>query len=128
MASDGRKISGAGPRGETGSGRGEGSSIAINGDSFIQCVTLDDSAPTFEPTLIKMDIEGAEMDALQGAERTISKYKPGLAISIYHKPEHLWELPLWIANFSRKQRINYQYFLCSHARNSFDTIFYAFPI
>ena len=45
---------------------------------------------------IKADIEGAELDALDGAYKTIQKFKPRLAISAYHKPNHLWEVPLKI--------------------------------
>lgn len=47
-------------------------------------------------TFIKMDIEGSELDALVGMEKTIKKWKPKLAICIYHKFEDLWELPLYI--------------------------------
>lgn len=45
---------------------------------------------------IKMDVEGAEIEALKGAENTIKHFSPQLAISIYHKPEHLFEIPLLI--------------------------------
>lgn len=49
-----------------------------------------------KPTFIKMDIEGAELDALEGAKETIRNNRPRLAISIYHKLEHMWEIPLLI--------------------------------
>lgn len=45
---------------------------------------------------VKMDIEGAELHALKGAENLIKTSKPDLAICIYHKPEHLWRIPLWL--------------------------------
>jgi len=75
-------------------GKGEASMLSSEGDVLVQCVSLDDAIPNFAPTLIKMDIEGAEYDALLGARQTIARYKPGLAISLYHRPEHLWEIPM----------------------------------
>jgi FkbM family methyltransferase len=104
--------------------KGEASSVTNAGGAVIQCVALDDALPTFTPTLIKMDIEGAEDEALRGAHRIISTYLPGLAISVYHKPEHLWQIPLWVDhNFPGK----YQLYLRSHAYNDFDLVMYAIP-
>ena len=45
---------------------------------------------------VKMDVEGVEIEALEGARTTIRKHQPDLAISIYHKPEHLYSIPLLI--------------------------------
>jgi len=47
-------------------------------------------------TYIKMNIEGAEIPALNGAKETIQKWSPKLGISIYHRPQDLWEIPFLI--------------------------------
>jgi FkbM family methyltransferase len=108
-------------------GQGEASLISGSGEAVIQCVSLDESAPNFAPTFIKMDIEGAELEALRGAEKTIAAFHPGLALSVYHTPAHLWEIPLWVAQFAREHGLAYSYFLRAHGQNCFDTVFYALP-
>ena len=59
-------------------------------------VSIDDMVGDDKVTFIKMDIEGAEMEALEGAKQTIERNRPKLAISIYHKEEDLWEIPFYI--------------------------------
>jgi FkbM family methyltransferase len=105
-------------------GLGEASIISNKPGSVVQCVALDDVIPTFAPNLIKMDIEGAEYDALLGARQTINKSLPGLAISIYHRPEHLWQIPLLVEDIAPKK---YDFYIRSHAGSSFDTVLYCIP-
>jgi hypothetical protein len=67
-----------------------------------------------------MDIEGAELEALKGASETIIKHKPNLAISLYHKPQDLWEIP----NFIKSLRNDYKFYLRSHGHLTFDSVLY----
>ncbi len=105
------------------SGEGEGSHASLNGLTVIQGVSLDEALPTFKPTLIKMDIEGAEYDALLGARETIRANRPGLAICLYHRPDHLWQLPLLVSEWE----YGYKFYLRSHGFNGFDLVMYALP-
>jgi FkbM family methyltransferase len=104
--------------------KGEASSITNMGGKVIQCVALDDALPAFAANLIKMEIECAEYEALLGARTQISINRPGLAIALYHRPEHLWQLPLWVDQYMPGK---YQYYLRSHAYNDFKLVLYAFP-
>jgi hypothetical protein len=42
---------------------------------------------------IKLNIEGAELATLEGAQDSIRRHRPILAISAYHAPDHLWRVP-----------------------------------
>ncbi|MCM1261996.1 MAG: FkbM family methyltransferase [Butyrivibrio sp.] len=80
-----------------GSNRGGSSKIEEDGIDIVQVIKFDDlELPEDRVSFIKMDIEGSELNALQGMQETIKKNKPKLAICIYHKFEDLWELPLYI--------------------------------
>ena len=61
------------------------------------------------PTFIKMDIEGSEMKALEGTEKTIKKYLPKLYICAYHRNEDLFALPLKIKELSEKYKIYFRH-------------------
>jgi len=72
----------------------DGGSSQVTGDGSISVDALSIDQTINEPvTLIKMDIEGSECDALEGAAHVIKKYKPKLAISVYHKPTDLAYIP-----------------------------------
>jgi len=59
-------------------------------DSFVKIQKLN------SVDLIKMDIEGAEMNTLLGAKELIKKYKPDLVIALYHKGQHFFEIPVML--------------------------------
>lgn len=63
--------------------------------------------------LIKMDIEGAEMHALSGAQETIRRCHPVLAIAVYHKAEDLVTIPQYIKTFETKD-VKYRFCLRKH--------------
>ncbi len=56
-------------------------------------------------TLLKLDVEGAEYAALQGAQDTIRRYRPRIALSAYHRSEDLYELPLLLRGMCPDVRI-----------------------
>jgi len=104
-------------------GAGEGSVISEDGETCIQIVKLDDVLPSFSPTLIKLDIEGSEPEALLGASEIIIRDHPSLAVCLYHAPSHLWEIPNLIANI----RPDYRFFLRQHRFNGLEAVLYALP-
>jgi len=108
-------------RAEFTSGEGASSRLSKAGANSVPIVALDDVLPNFSPSLIKLDIEGSEEAALRGAQRLIFKCKPSLAVSAYHKPEDIWELPLTIKSMFPFYRIKMR----CHGYNGFDLVLYA---
>jgi len=104
---------------------GTNSGVSINGVATVQAIRIDDLvAEDIEINYIKMDIEGAELMALEGARKTISRQTPHLAICVYHEPGHLWEIGLWIEeNFPQK----YKMYLRTYAEQTFETVLYCIP-
>lgn len=74
-------------------------------------------------TFIKMDIEGAELNALKGARETILKYKPKLAISIYHKYDDIVQIPLYIKSMWE----GYKLYVRHYSFETHETVLYAIP-
>ena len=90
----------------------------------INIMKLDDyleSAKDINVTLIKMDIEGAEYDAIKGAIKIITKQTPKLAISAYHSIRDLWQIPLYLSSINP----NYKIYLRHYTREIDDTVCYA---
>ena len=105
------------------SDKGEANRLENSGSELVQCVSLDTAIPGFRPTLLKLDVEGAECEALLGARRLICSNRPGLAVCLYHHPEHLWQVPLLL----QRWQCGYDFYLRSHAFNGFDLVMYGVP-
>lgn len=93
------------------------------GDTEVECVTLDDALEGVAPTYIKMDIEGEELNALEGARHVIQRHAPILAISSYHRQDHLWN----VARLIDSIRTGYRFFLRPHMQETWDLVCYAIP-
>ena len=91
----------------------------VQGD-VIQAMPLD-SVLTDAPTFIKMDIEGAEYNALLGAERLIRERHPKLAICVYHSIEDYIRIPLLIRSFYS----GYRFYFRHHSVTSGESVLYA---
>ena len=96
------------------------SGITETGECIVKVCTIDGEIA--EPvTFIKMDIEGAELEALRGAEKTIKRYHPKLAICVYHKPEDIIEIPQYILEINP----DYKLYLRHYSDNVGETVLYA---
>ena len=70
---------------------------------------------------IKMDIEGAELEALSGAQESLRKFKPNLAISIYHSLEDFSGIAPWI----NKLHLGYNFHIRHFTIHQEETVLFA---
>ncbi len=103
-------------------GCGELSRCSDAGGTEVEIEAMDDSLAGSIPTYIKLDIEGAEPDAIRGAETLIRRHSPKLAVCVYHEPEHLWSLPLLIRSINDSYRLYLRYY-----RDTADLVCHAKP-
>lgn len=104
-----------------GGGQQTNSAFSDGGGGEVRCVALDDVMSDFHPTMITMDIEGGELGALRGAQNTLRSDQPDLAISIYHRPQDLWELPLFLHSVDA----GYRFFLRNYTGFPAESVLYA---
>jgi len=100
-----------------------GNRIAESGTLAIACDSIDnvvDALGLPRVDLIKLDIEGAEMRALDGAARTIERFRPRLQVCVYHDIDDLHAIPLAI----RERYPHYRFFLGHHAPDVHETVLY----
>ena len=99
---------------------GTGSCIENQGEQIIHVLSIDEVLNGSEATFIKLDIEGAELEALKGAKDTICKYRPKMAICIYHKPQDIFEIPLYIKSLVNE----YKFSIRHYSTYLYDTVLY----
>ncbi|MBO6302075.1 MAG: FkbM family methyltransferase [Ruminiclostridium sp.] len=102
-------------------GKDMGSRLDSAGKISVNVDSIDNVLNGEEATIIKMDIEGAELSALKGAEKTIRKYKPRLAICVYHKTDDLLTIPDYILSINP----DYKLYFRNYCAQSCDAILYA---
>ena len=95
------------------------SAVSGAGEVSVEGVTVDRAAP--DATFIKLDVEGAELEALKGAAETIRRNRPKLAVCVYHKPGDLFEIPLFIRSLVPEYRL----YLRQHQPVACETVLYA---
>jgi FkbM family methyltransferase len=104
---------------------GPGSQHASNGLGVgVETQTLDDFVAAnsiARVDFVKMDIEGSEPDALRGAEQTIRKHRPQLAISVYHDLKHFASIPSWLAGLN----LGYHFYLDHFTIHEEETVLFA---
>jgi FkbM family methyltransferase len=105
------------------SSNGTSSAIVEGGGVPVQTANLDFLIMGTVTSYIKMDIEGSELSALEGSKQIILRDKPVLAISVYHKPKDLTEIPKFIANLGVYNR----FYVRSYGEQLFETVLYCLP-
>ena len=103
---------------------GSGSKISEAGSLTIAVDRIDDLVPDSDaPTFIKMDIEGGELLAIEGATQTIKKHHPRLAICVYHKVGDFWRVPKKIFAI----RNDYNVYLRHYTESIYETVMFFIP-
>lgn len=105
----------------------KGESFSSNDQSekgdYIKSSTLDELVYNYEPTFIKVNCEGSDLDVVKGAKKIIQKYMPVLAVQGHHKYRHLYEIVETINEYGSSQ---YDFYLRNYMGIT-EFTFYAIP-
>jgi FkbM family methyltransferase len=100
------------------------SKVSSSNDGItVESHRLDSLPWQFNPTYIKMDIEGSEPFALAGGAELLKSEMPVLAICLYHRTEHLWQIPNLIHSLAPE----YSLYLRRYAEDCWEQVCYAVP-
>lgn len=102
---------------------GDSSRIKEGGEQVVDVISIDEILEEEDVTYIKMDVEGAEYHSLIGARKTIQRCRPKLAISIYHKPEDIVVLLMYVKSLVS----DYRFYLRHYSNADNETVLYAIP-
>ena len=104
---------------------GPGTRVGNSGGSYsVKTLNIDDLVTREKlprVNFIKMDIEGAELDSLKGAEQTIRKYKPRLAVTLYHHLRDFVTIPKYLNDLN----LGYQFYMDHFSINQEETVLFA---
>jgi len=102
---------------------GENSRILSDSTTPVQAISIDEFIGKSPYNFLKIDVEGAELETLNGALESIKLNRPYIAVAIYHKPTDIWEIPLYLSNHLQK----YSFYIRQYGHNCFDTVLYCCP-
>jgi FkbM family methyltransferase len=105
---------------------GPGTAVVPDGHASASTDTIDALVSRREVErvdFIKLDIEGAELTALRGAEATLRRFRPRLAIAAYHKPDDLAVLPAYLNSLE----LGYRFRLGHTTMHDEETVLFAAP-
>jgi FkbM family methyltransferase len=97
---------------------------AVSDGGHVETTTLDElreRAGVARLDFLKLDIEGSELPALKGATRTLHDLRPKLAIAVYHRPQDLVEIPLYLHGLG----LGYRFFLDHPSAEMDETVLFA---
>jgi len=106
---------------------GGSSKISSKGSTTIHVAPIDwiaDELALEQVDVIKLDVEGAEREALAGASETIDRFRPKILLSIYHRRSDIYELPQLLMSTLK----DYRYYVGHHGPYHTETDLYAIPI
>ncbi len=101
-----------------------GAKISEQGGLAVDCDSLENILAGRRPSYVKLDVEGAEEDALRGAAGILRRGETIWAVCAYHKQSDLWQLPRLLRSSVPS---DYRLFLRKHGGEIFDTVCYAVP-
>lgn len=97
------------------------SQLSDLGATQVGVTTIDDM--NISPTFIKLHLEGGELATLQGAVKTILKYRPIITATSYHNDNGIWKLPKWMMeNLS-----DYRFYTRLHSWCGTGAVLYGIP-
>jgi FkbM family methyltransferase len=97
---------------------GSGSRISENGVNYsAACI---DTIVNDRVTFLKIDVEGSEMEVLNGSRNLINLHKPKIAVCVYHKQEHFLDIPGLILSI----RSDYKVYFRHHSPGIFESVMY----
>lgn len=100
-----------------------GSRLETSGAELVEIQVLDQTLEGIPVTYLKMDIEGMECSALNGARNLITQYHPKLAICTYHSNADMIDVPLLLKQFNP----NYKLYFRHYTNSLVETVCYAVP-
>jgi FkbM family methyltransferase len=95
-----------------------------NGELWAETVCIDDLVKEGEVDrvdFIKLDVEAAELRTLQGATSTLTRFRPRLAISLYHSLDDFVTIPAFLKSLD----LNYEFFLGHFTIHKEETVLFA---